>query len=364
MKNRKKDAPAADPRLGKVGGQAVMEGVMMKAGDRTCTAVRQEDGSVTVVTRNFSSIRQKHKWLNIPVLRGAVNFVEMMILSYKTLSISADAFVGETEEESKFEKWIKDKFGAKLLDVFMVIATVLGLALGLAIFIYLPDLLVGGLKALTRAEFRYTSALLAGLFRILIFLLYIFLVSRMSYIRRTFEFHGAEHKSIACFEAGEELTPENAKKYTRFHPRCGTSFIFVLMLLSILIFTLVFLIPGTNAPIVRLLLRLLLLPLVVGIGYEYIMYAGKHCNRVTKICSAPGLWMQRLTTREPDLEQLTVAILALKSALPEIFPADEVEAEIAKTRKAPADPPEDGAAPESPAPAAPDGGAPGKTAGA
>ncbi|MBQ2119231.1 MAG: DUF1385 domain-containing protein [Clostridia bacterium] len=348
MKEKQKDAFETNPRLGKVGGQAVMEGVMMKAGERTCTAVRQEDGSVTVVTQNFTSVRKKHKWLNIPILRGAVNFVEMMILSYKTLSVSADAFVGETEEESKFEKWIKDKFGAKLLDFFMVIATVLGLALGLAIFIYLPDLLVRGLKALTRAEFKYTSALLAGIFRILIFILYIFLVSRMSYIRRTFEFHGAEHKSIACFEAGEELTPENAKKHTRFHPRCGTSFIFVLMLLSILIFTLVFLIPGTEIWYVRLLLRLLLLPLVVGIGYEYIMYAGKHCNRITRICSAPGLWMQRLTTREPDLEQLNVAIIALKSALPEIFPAEEVEADIAKTRKAP--PAEN--AEETPAPAA------------
>lgn len=326
-----------NPRLGRVGGQAVMEGVMMRCGDAYSVAVLQSDGSITVANDHTTSVRKKNKLLNLPVLRGIINFVETLILSFKTLSVSADAFVGEIEEESKFEKWMKEHFGARLLDVMMGIAMVLGVLLGVSLFIWLPDLILDLFEHIGKFAFGPWRALLSGLIKIGIFILYLFLVSRMAYIRRTFEFHGAEHKSIACFEAGEELTPENAKKHTRFHPRCGTSFIFVLMLLGILVFTLVFMIPGANSTwYIRLPLRILLLPLIVGLGYEYIMYAGKHCNKLTRFFSAPGLWMQRLTTREPDLTQLKVAILALKSAMPDTFDPEAVRAEIEATKPTPA----------------------------
>ena len=321
---------AANPRLGKVGGQAVMEGVMMKCGTKYSVAVLQEDKSVTVVDGEHRPVREKHKILGLPLIRGVVNFVETMILSYKTLTVSADAFMGDIEEEeTKFEKWLTAKFGAKLMDVVMTIAMILGLCLGLGLFIWLPDLVLDLVEWIGKFSFGVTRALFSGIIKIGIFVLYIYLVSKMSYIRRTFEFHGAEHKSIACFEAGEKLTPENAKKYSRFHPRCGTSFIFVMLLLGILVFTLVFMIPGANSAwYIRLPLRILLLPLIVGIGYEYIMFAGKHDNAFTRLFSAPGLWMQRLTTHEPDEDQLRVAIIALKCAMPDTFDRNEVNAEL------------------------------------
>ena len=316
-------------RLGKVGGQAVMEGVMMKSGERYSVAVLQEDHSITVVDGEHSSVRKKNKLLNLPIIRGIVNFVETMILSYKTLSVSADAFMGEfEEEESKFEKWLKKHFGARVMDIVMTLAVILGLCLGLGLFILLPDFVLDLIEKLAHFSFGVFRALASGIIKIGIFILYIYLVSKMSYIRRTFEFHGAEHKSIACFEAGEELTPENARKYSRFHPRCGTSFIFVMLLLGILVFTLVFMIPITNVWYIRTPLRILLLPIIVGVGYEYIMFAGKHDNAFTRFFSAPGLWMQRLTTNEPDDEQLKVAITALKCAMPDTFDRAEVDAEL------------------------------------
>jgi uncharacterized protein YqhQ len=215
------------------------------------------------------------------------------------------------------------------MDIIMTIAMILGVCLGLGLFIWLPDLVLDLVEWIGKFSFGVLRALFSGIIKIGIFVLYIYLVSRMSYIRRTFEFHGAEHKSIACFEAGEELTPENARKYSRFHPRCGTSFIFVMMLLGILVFTLVFMIPGANSTwYIRLPLRVLLLPLIVGIGYEYIMFAGKHDNAFTRLFSAPGLWMQRLTTHEPDDEQLKVAITALKCAMPDTFDRAEINAEL------------------------------------
>lgn len=327
----KKNCPCPE-RLGKVGGQAVMEGVMMRSGENVSVAVRNEDKSITIVNDKFVSVRKKHKALNIPILRGIVNMVEMLKLSYKTLSVSADAFVGDAleEEPTKFEIWIEKHFGKKILDVVMGIAMVLGLVLGMGLFVLLPSAVVKGIDTLCGGFLTDYNlfALCEGLIRIAIFVLYIYLVSLMSYIRRTFEYHGAEHKSIACYEAGEELTPENAKKHTRFHPRCGTSFMFVIMILSIFIFTVARMLFSALAD--NLLLywasKLLLVPLVVGLGFEFIMFAGKHDNLFVRILSAPGIWMQNITTREPDLEQLEVAIAAIKAAMPDEFPAEEEEA--------------------------------------
>lgn len=308
-----------NPRLGVVGGQAVLEGVMMRHGERYSVSVRKEDGSITTENRTFVSVRKKIKLLNIPLLRGAVNFIEMLILSYKTLSISADAYgLTEEEEESKFERWLREHFGKGLVDVVMAISMVLGLALGVGIFFFLPSLLTKATDNALGGSLGWAKNLIEGLIKIVIFIAYLWLVSLMPDIRRTFEYHGAEHKSIFCYEAGVELTPANAAKYKRFHPRCGTSFMFVMIAISILINSLPF-VPWDNV-LLRMLVKLALLPFVVGLGYEFLMYAGKHDNTLVRILSTPGLWMQRITTREPDEEQLAVAIEALMSCMPDEFP--------------------------------------------
>lgn len=322
-----------NPRLGVVGGQAVLEGVMMRHGERYSVSVRKEDGSITTENRTFVSVRKKIKLLNIPLLRGAVNFIEMLILSYKTLSISADAYgLTEEEEESKFERWLREHFGKGLVDVVMAISMVLGLALGVGIFFFLPSLLTKATDNALGGSLGWAKNLIEGLIKIVVFIAYLWLVSLMPDIRRTFEYHGAEHKSIFCYEAGVELTPANAAKYKRFHPRCGTSFMFVMIAISILINSLPF-VPWDNV-LLRMLVKLALLPFVVGLGYEFLMYAGKHDNTLVRILSTPGLWMQRITTREPDEEQLAVAIEALMSCMPDEFPEHAAKQKAAEEAEA------------------------------
>ena len=300
-------------RLNQVGGQAVLEGVMMKAGTRTATACRLPSGTITVVSDEFVSVRKKHKILNLPILRGVINFVEMLILSMKTLTASAEVAASEEDDAPS-----KSAFAA-----VSVVATVLGVLLAVALFLFLPKLAVSGIERLFGVSLGVWGAVIEGAIKIAFFLIYLILVSLMPDIRRTFEYHGAEHKSIACYEAGDELTPENAKKHTRFHPRCGTSFLFVMLALGIVIGVLlrVFLPDGViGNHLLYTGIRLLVLPLVVGVGFEYIMFAGKHDNFLTRILSAPGLWFQRITTREPDEGQLEVAITALKYAHIDAFP--------------------------------------------
>lgn len=223
---------------------------------------------------------------------------------------------------------MKKHLGVGLYDIVTVVATVLGVLLAVGLFMYLPKACVSGIAALLSGAGvaslpLWAEGLIEGAIKILIFIIYIWAVSLMPDIRRTFQYHGAEHKSIACYEAGEELTPENASRYTRFHPRCGTSFMFVMILLGVALgIALRYLLPSEIRQINWLytLIRLLLLPVVVGLGFEFIMYAGRHQNLLTRVLSAPGLWMQRLTTREPDEGMLEVAILSLKAALPREFP--------------------------------------------
>ncbi len=303
-------------RLGKVGGEAVLEGVMMKAGERCATAIRTPNGRIATTVSRFRSVKEKHKILGIPVLRGVVSFIETMRLSMGVLTASAEA-LGLEEEETRFEKWLKNRLGIRAMDVLTALASLLGVALALVLFMYLPGLATKGITLLVGALPGPLFALVEGVLKIGIFVGYIALVALLPDIRRTFQYHGAEHKSIACYESGEELTPENAKKHTRFHPRCGTSFLFVMILLGILVGMLL---PPSLPPILRALLKIALLPFVMGIGYEFIMYAGKHENLLVRILSAPGLLMQRLTTREPDEDQLEIAITALKLALVEEFP--------------------------------------------
>lgn len=320
-KNKKCCDGKIPSRLGKVGGQAVLEGVMMKAGTRTVTTCRKEDGSIFVHDDEFVSVRQKHKILNIPILRGVINFVEMMMLSFKTLGVSAEAL--ELDDEKDKQKKAEGK--KTTTDIVMIIGLVLGVALAVGLFILLPGVISDLVVYLVRRFGGYginetVKAVIEGASKVLIFIAYLALVALMPDIKRTFMYHGAEHKSIACFEAGAELTPENAKNYTRFHPRCGTSFMFVMILLGIVVGIIINnLFPDLN----RLALsgiRLLILPIVVGLGYEFIMFAGKHDNPVTRILSAPGLWMQRITTKEPTEDMLEIAIISIKCALRNDFP--------------------------------------------
>ncbi|MBR7117126.1 MAG: DUF1385 domain-containing protein [Clostridia bacterium] len=322
----KKEKAPANCRLNRVGGQAVLEGVMMKAGTHTVTTCRRENGTLVVNDDSFVSVRKKFKILDIPILRGVVNFVEMMALSVKTLNASAEA-MGIEEEEGKFEKWMKKHLGIGVTDVIMFIGVVLGVALALFLFMFLPTWAAEGVNYLhmtlanaTLPINEYLIATIEGVLKICIFLSYLALVSLIPDIKRTFMYHGAEHKSIACFEAGEELTPENAMKHRRFHPRCGTSFMFLMIALGIVAGMFVRnLIPGLS-PFAYTGIRLLILPLVMGIGFELLMIMGKHDNIVTRIIAAPGMWVQRLTTKEPTPEMLEVAIVSIKCALRDDFP--------------------------------------------
>ncbi len=315
-KNKKCADKKLPERLNKVGGQAVLDGVMMKAGTRVVTTCRKANGSLSVTDSSFSSVRKKNKLLNIPILRGVINFIEMLMLSYNTLSVSA--------EELDLDGDNKDKDSSGTTTAIMVIGMVLGVLLALTLFIFLPGLISDGIEALVvllGGSLAATwKAVIEGAAKILIFIAYLSLVSLMPDIKRTFMYHGAEHKSIACFEAGEELTPENAKKYTRLHPRCGTSYMFVMILLGIAVGILVNNLFPTLNRFALTGIRLLILPFVMGLGYEFIMFAGKHDNLFTRALSAPGLWMQNITTKEPTEEMLEVAITSIKCALRDDFP--------------------------------------------
>ena len=320
------DTNQSSCRLNKVGGQAVIEGVMMKAGTKTVTTCRKDDGSLVVYDDEFVSVRKKKPLLNLPIIRGVVNFIEMMSLSMKTLNASADA-LGIEEEDDKFTEWCKKHLGARATDVIMVISLILGLGLSLLLFMFLSTWVADGIDWLWQNLFHMDPihptviAVIEGVLKVAIFITYLLLVSLMKDIKRVFMYHGAEHKTIACFEAGEELTPENAAKHRRFHPRCGTSFMFLMIGIGILVGMLVRNILPANTPSILIsLVKLALLPITMGVGYEILMIAGKHDNVITRIISAPGLWVQRITTKEPTLDMLEVAIVSTKCALRDEFP--------------------------------------------
>lgn len=286
-----------------VGGQAVIEGVMMKGAEDIAIAVRKPDGEIVVKKEKLKSNRKKIS--KIPILRGIFTFVDSMVMGVNALLYSAD-FV-EVEEEGEKKKPSKlDEFLEKNI---IWISVVISVAFSVGLFILLPTVLVGVFK-------RYTANTLIlngieGIVRIVIFLGYILAISGMKDIKRVFEYHGAEHKSIFCYENGEELTVENVKKYGRLHPRCGTSFLFIVMIVSILLFSLF----SWSGVLMRLLIRILLIPVVAGISFEIIKWAGKSQSKLSCIVSAPGMWLQKLTTREPDDKQIEVAVEALKNVL-------------------------------------------------
>lgn len=313
-------------RLGTVGGQAVLEGVMMKSRDYIALSVRKTDGTIATEVEPYRSVLTKFKLNRIPIIRGIVNFVEMMILSFKTLNRSAD-MLGIEEEESKFEIWLREKCGKSIATLASGVGLVLGVLLAVGLFFVLPAMISDFVARFT--DIRIIKSAVDGLSKILIFIVYIASVSLIPDMRRVFQYHGAEHKSIFCHEAGLELTPENVKSQKRFHPRCGTSFLFVLMIIGILVSVLYI-----DIDIYwRIPIKICFLPLIVGIGYEFIRYAGKHNNPLVRILSAPGLWIQRLTTKEPDLSQIEVAIASLKAALPDIYPTESGTTQAEKTQE-------------------------------
>lgn len=303
-----------------IGGQAVIEGVMMKGPDKIATAVRKPDGEIIIDEKPCGKVR-KSKLLKLPIIRGCINFFDSMILGVQSLMYSAKFFDIEEDgtpkkEQGKFEKWLENKLGSeKALNAVIYFSVCLSLVMSVGLFILLPTVIVGFLKGLIKNSILLTLS--EGIVRIAIFLIYLSLVARMNDIKRVFMYHGAEHKTIHCYEKGLDLTIENVRKQSRLHPRCGTSFLLIVMVVSIIVFSFI----SWNNPIIRLVLRLALLPIVAGISYEIIKFAGRHDNWFTQGLSAPGKWLQHITTNEPDDSQIEVAIASIKA----VIPADKSE---------------------------------------
>lgn len=301
-----------------IGGQAVIEGVMMKGPSKSAIAIRKPDGDIDIDISDNSSLVAKLRLTKIPIIRGVVAFFDSLITGVKATMHSAEFVDLEGDEddkgkESKIDAFLEKHFGDKMLDVVMWISVMLSLVLGIGLFMLLPTVIAGGVKRIIPSLTNHIVLnLIESCTRIIIFILYMLLVSKMKDMQRVFEYHGAEHKTIACYEAGDELTAENAKKYTRFHPRCGTSFLFIVMIVSILFFSFL----TWDNVWMRIGLRLLLLPVVAGLSYEVIKFAGRSKSKCVSFLTKPGLWMQRLTTREPDESQLEVAIASIKAVLP------------------------------------------------
>lgn len=300
-----------------IGGQAVMEGVMMKGPKEIAIAVRKPDHEIIVEKRQISSVLQKSKILKLPVIRGCIAFFESMIIGVKALMFSAEFFdlEDDSEQQSKLDKWLEDKLGDKIKDVVIYFSVILSIIFSVGLFFMLPNFIAELLAHYTRLEVEgVTRTLIEGVIRMAIFLSYVLLVSQMNDIKRVFMYHGAEHKTITTYEKGLELTVENARNNSRLHPRCGTSFLIFVMIISIIVFLII---PTNITWYQRALFKILLLPVVAGISYEIIKFAGRHDNAFTRIISKPGMWLQYITTREPDDSQLEVAISAMKAVLTE-----------------------------------------------
>jgi uncharacterized protein YqhQ len=306
-----------------VGGQAVIEGVMMRSAERVATAVRTPGGDVLVKTETYISLSRRYKVLKTPILRGAVAFVEMLVLGIRTLNFSAEVAIQEAEkEEAVKEGRVYKPEKKKRSNLLLGLTVVLALALGIGIFFYLPLAAAEGVSRL----FGYSRDavgfnLVAGIVRLMLFLGYVWAISLFREFRRVFEYHGAEHKSIYTYELGHELTPERAAIQSRFHPRCGTSFILIVALFAILIYSVsdsIYAVIVGHVPelATRFGIHFSLLPLVAGASYELLKLSGKtRDNAMTRVLIAPGLWLQRITTKEPSATQLEVAIAALEASL-------------------------------------------------
>ncbi len=306
-----------------IGGQALIEGIMMQGPNGAAISVRCPDGTIDTEAIEVKHIKDKIRFLGWPIIRGVVNYIESMVFGYKCLMISADKsgledIDASDENSSKLDKWLSEHLNKKVMGVITGIASVIGVLLAFLLFFYLPTAAVNFLNGLFDGILTNYRAIFEGVIRMAIFVIYIALVSLMKDIKRTFMYHGAEHKTIFCYENGLELTVENVRKQSRFHPRCGTSFIFVIIIISVIISSVISVTTDLHSNnLIWMGVKLLILPLVTGFSYEFIKYAGKHDNLFVKILAAPGLWMQRLTTKEPDDEMIEVAIAAFTAVLPE-----------------------------------------------
>ena len=293
-----------------VGGQAIIEGVMMRGIKGIATAVRKSDGSIVVDVKETVPFTKRNKILGLPILRGFVSLVESMVVGIQTLNYSASFFEDEEESApSKFEEFFNKIFKDKAENVFMGLSMFISMIFAVGIFFIFPTFSANIFKTVD-VKNPVILNLIEGLIRVIIFIIYLALIGKMEDIQRLFQYHGAEHKTIFCYEHDEELIPKNATKYSRFHPRCGTNFMFLVMIVSILVFSLT----GWKSFIFRIVSRIVLLPVVSGLTYEVIRAMGRSDNKLLQMFAYPGLMLQKLTTREPDDSQLEVAIEALKAA--------------------------------------------------
>ena len=291
-----------------IGGQAVIEGIMMKNGDRYATAVRKPDGDIEVQTDSYVSMTEKVKLFALPFVRGVFSFADSMILGMKTLTFSASFFEDDEDSEpSKLEKFLDRVFGEKVEACLMTVVMIFSVIMAIAIFMILPLLIAGVFKNFIQSE--TVMAFLEGVIRILIFIAYIKLISRMEDIRRTFMYHGAEHKCINCIEHGLPLNVENVRKSSKEHKRCGTSFLLIVMVISILFFMVI----RVDDVWLRILSRVILIPVIAGVSYEILRLAGRSNSKIMDLVSRPGMWMQGLTTTEPDDDMIEVAIAAVEA---------------------------------------------------
>lgn len=297
-----------------IGGQALIEGILMRGPEKQAIVVRSPEGLVTKV-EELTLIKDKYPILGLPILRGAVTFLDSMIRGVKALMFSADYFPDdEAAQPSKLDLWLEKHVPAeKLQNVLVWVSVLLSLGMTLVLFMLLPTFVAG----LFRAQNAALHNLIEGVIKVAIFLAYLILCSKQKDVRRVFCYHGAEHKTIFCYEAGLPLTVENVRRQPRHHPRCGTSFLFMVIAISILVSTAVFAIWPVHNPILRFLAHLAMLPLIVGISYEFNRWAGRHDGPITRILVAPGLWLQNFTTFEPDDSMMEVGIKALELVLPE-----------------------------------------------
>lgn len=306
-------------RVTSIGGQALMEGIMMRGPKKTTIGVRKYDGSIELEEIKPLNLCQKYKLLRLPILRGIASMIDSLVTGNKALMLSADkAMDGDEvpeEEMSKLDLWLDKHFGEKLVGFIMGLAVVIAVVFCVAVFFFVPTFLFNLLASVLpflNDQMIWRSAF-EGVVKIILFLLYMWLVTLNKDVKRVFQYHGAEHKTIFCYEHGLELTVDNVRKQIRFHPRCGTSFIVLMLIVGIVIGLFI---PFTNVWI-RSSVRLLLLPVTIGVGYELIRFCGKHDNALTRIIAAPGVWMQHITTKEPKDDMIEVAIAAMKDVIPE-----------------------------------------------
>lgn len=304
------------------GGQALIEGIMMRGPEKEAIVVRKPDGELEVKVEPLKLVKTRHPWLGVPFIRGPINFVDSMVHGVKALMYSAEFYPEDEEtpqEPSKLDAWLeKHLSGEKAMSVVVTLSVILGLCFSILLFFILPTLITG---FLTRwLENRLALSLIEGVVRMVIFFLYLILMSQMKDMKRVFRYHGAEHQTIFCYENGLPLTVENVRKMPRHHPRCGTSFLFVIMAVAILIHAVLGV--GWDNTWLRLAVRLLSLPIIVSITYELNRFVGRHDNWFTRILTAPGLWLQNWTTQEPDDTMIEVGIRALSEVLPQEKGAD------------------------------------------